>query len=298
VPSHRIQVVSDPAGAQRCWDRLSPRKTIYDEWNFRWCFARRHPEWELHFIMALSDNSPVALLPLQRVSADWLEFMGGNFMEDNRVFVKPGHEHVIPQLFERVTAKASLRGIIDDGHPFLSDLPLGSPKYTYDIRGIDTLDALIDRVFRSKSKANLSKKVRAIERIGPVIRTNSIDDIDLLAEHNVRAFGEESSFVDDPAQKEIFKDLCDLFPYFIHTYLVAGKTQGVSFSLIHNKTYLYLLSGTNNHEVPNLGNYLILNNIRTAIENGCETFDAGRHDCNWKERWHLSRTEEHIFEKP
>jgi CelD/BcsL family acetyltransferase involved in cellulose biosynthesis len=166
-----------------------------------------------------------------------------------------------------------------------------------DLRGIDALDALIDRVFRSKAKASLGRRSDP-SRLSAVIVENSLDDIDLLAEYSIKTFGEKSSFVDDPAQTDIFKDLCRSFRCFIHSYQVAGKTQAVSLSLVHDKTYLYLLSGSNNDEVPNLGNYLILNNIRTAIEHGCTTFDAGRHDCNWKERWHLTRIEERIFEKP
>lgn len=298
MSDHSIRIISDASEARRLWDLLSPHRTISDEWDFRWCFFRHHPECELHFVTAFSDRSPVALLPLQRNPAALLEFMGGNFMEDNRVFAMRGHERAIPQLFESLSSRATLRCIIDDGDPFLSRLPLDSPVYVYDLRGIDALDALIDRVFRSKAKATLRKKIRSIETLHPVIVENSIEDIDLLAEYSIKTFGEESSFVEDPAQRDIFKDLCRSFRSFIHSYRVAGKTQAVSLSLIHDGTYLYLLSGSNNDEVPNLGNYLILNNIRTAIEHGCATFDAGRHDCNWKERWHLTKIEERIFEKP
>lgn len=293
-----IRIVRDAAEARRLWDLLSPRKTISDEWDFRWCFFRHHPECELHFVTAFRGQSPVALLPLQRNPAALLEFMGGNFMEDNRVFVKPGHEPAIPQLFASLSSRASLRSIIDDGDPFLSQLPLDSPVYVCDLRDIDTPEAFIERSFRSKAKANLRKKIRSIESLAPVIVENSVEDIDLLAEYSIRAFGEESSFVSDPAQRDIFRDLCRAFPFVIHTYRIAGRTQAVSLSLIHGPTYLYLLSGSNNAEVPNLGNYLILKNIETAIAKGCAIFDAGRHDCNWKERWHLTRVDERLYERP
>jgi CelD/BcsL family acetyltransferase involved in cellulose biosynthesis len=298
LPEFQIRVVSDPSEARHLWDLLSPRASIYDEWDFRWCFFRRHPECELHFITAFVRDTPVALLPLQKNPEALLEFMGSDFMEDNRVFVSPGHERAIPQLFESLSSKATLRSIIDGGDPYLSGLPFDYPKYCCDIRSFATLDDFINGFFRSKSKGNLRKKIRSVESLGPVILENSIEDIRVLAEHSINAFGEESSFIRDPAQKDIFEDLCRRFPFFIHSYRVSGKTQAVSLSLVHNKTYLYLLSGTSKHEVPNLGNYLIINNIRTAIENRCETFDAGRHDCNWKERWHLTRIEERIFEKP
>lgn len=297
MTDYSIQVIHTAAEARRLWDLLSPRRTISDEWDFRWCFFRHHPECELHFVAAYSGRTPVALLPLQKNPAGLVEFIGGDFMEDNRVFVAPGHTLAVPQLFGSLTSKTVLRSILDDGDPFLSRLPFDAPVYTYDIRGIASLDALIDRVFRSKSKANLRKKMRFVENLHPVIVEGSMDDIDVLAGYSIKAFGAESSFVRDPAQADIFKDLCRHFRHFIHSYRIAGKTQAVSLSLLHSSTYLYLLSGSNNAEAPNLGNYLILNNIRTAIANGCETFDAGRHDCNWKERWHLSRTEERIFER-
>ncbi len=295
MPHYQIQIVGDPAEAQRLWRLLSPRRTIYDEWDFRWAFFRHHPGHELHFITAFSGGDPVALLPLQRNPTALLEFMGGDFMEDNRVFLKPAHTDAVPRLFGSLTSKATLRSIIDDGDPFLSRLPPDYPKYSYDIRGFGTLDPFIERLFRSKSRSNLRKKIRSVEALGPAIVKNSIEDIDLLAEHNIRTFGEDSSFVRDPAQLESFRDLCRIFPFFIHSYRVAGRTQGVSFSLVHDKTYLYLLSGADKDEVPNLGTYLILDNIRTAMENGCETFDAGRHDCNWKARWHMTPTTEHLF---
>ena len=38
--------------------------------------------------------------------------------------------------------------------------------------------------------------------------------------------------------------------------------------------------------------------IEEALAQGCTVFDAGRHDCNWKERWHLTKNLEYRFDFP
>ena len=109
----RITVVKDLPEAERLWQLLSPQTTIYDSWEFRYCFYK-YFNFELFFYVAYDDATPVALLPLQYNSdTGWLEFFGGdNYMEDNRVFVKPGYESIIPKIYASVDRPAKLEFII------------------------------------------------------------------------------------------------------------------------------------------------------------------------------------------
>lgn len=292
-----LSVVGTISEAQRLWNLLSPHLTIYDEWDFRQCFLKQHPSWTPHFIVASQQGEPVALLPLQKDSASGLiEAFGGFFMEDNRVFLKPGAEEAVPLLFGQIQSKALLRAFIADQHPFILALPQDYPKYSYSLEGVKDLTEFLVRTFPSNRRYSRRKIIKDIEQLNLKIELNRVEDLETLARFNVDTFQDESIFRTDPLVTATFKDLCGLpYPHFVHSFVVDGKTQAVSFSMIYKKTYLFILTGTNKNEVSNLGNYLILHNIKTAIENGCHVFDAGRHDCNWKEQWHLDKSEEYRF---
>jgi Acetyltransferase (GNAT) domain len=296
----RIAIIEDLIEAEKLWNHFSPHLSLYDEWDFRLCFLKRHTGDRLRFITAFEGDDPVGLLPLQfSLSKQQLEFMGGFFMEDNRVFLKPGHETLAQTLFSHVQGKANLRCFLGDENPFLQSFPPDYPVYSARLEGLATRDQYIDRFFQSKSRANLKKKIRQVLELHPNVVLNRLEDLDLLAHFNIQTFGPESSFVEDPAQKSIFLDLChSRHPSFVHSFEVDGQTEAVSFSLLFKDAYYYILSGTNKTKVPNLGNYLVIKNIETALEHHCRTFDAGRHDCNWKERWHLEKVGSHRYDFP
>lgn len=293
----RIAIVSDPAEVERLWKLLSPHNTIYDEWDFRACFLKRHPTHTLHCVVGTEGDTPVAMLPLQKNDQGLIEFLGGDFMEDNRVLVSPGHEEAIPLLFDPIQSKATVRSILAEGRPFLQQLPLDFPKYSYSLEGCATLMDFLVKTFPSNRRYSRRKIIKDIEQLNLKIELNRLEDLSLLERFNIETFQDESVFRVDPAMSAIFRDFCDL-PYspLIHSFVIDGKTQAVSLSLIHKKTYLFMLPGSNKDEISNLGNYVILHNLKTAIEKGCSVFDAGRHDCNWKEQWHLDKTEEHRFD--
>lgn len=295
----QVSIVSDPVEVERIWNLFSPHTSLYDEWDFRYCFFKHHPTHRLHCIVGLEGNVPVAMLPLQKNDMGLIESLGGDFMEDNRVFVLPGYEEAVPLLFNQIQSKAVVRSLLAEQRPFLQQLPSDFPKYFYTLEGMADLTAFLVRTFPSNRRYSRRKVIKDIEQLNPKIELNRPEDLETLVRFNIGTFQEESVFLTDPAMTQIFKSLCDLpYPHLIHSFVIQGKTEAVSLSMIYKKTYLFILSGANKDEVDDLGNYVILKNIQTAIENGCQFFDAGRHDCNWKEQWRLTRVEEHRFEHP
>ena len=88
--SFQIKKITVLEEAQYYWSLLTPNQTIFDTWEFRYC-AYTFSSDKLAFYLGIVDNEPVGLLPLQyTVEAGYLEFFGGSFMEDNKLFLKKG----------------------------------------------------------------------------------------------------------------------------------------------------------------------------------------------------------------
>ena len=114
---------------------------------------------------------------------------------------------------------------------------------------------------------------------------------------NRKAFGKNSSF-SKPYRNEIFHDLLKLdFDFCLLSFVINGKKEAVSFSLKYKDTYIYINSGTNRKDMPNISSYIIFKQIEKAIEMGTKSLDARRGDSGWKEIWHFEKFPQYIFIK-
>ena len=279
---------------QKChelWDFFSPRKYIYDDWDFRYCFYK-YFNYQLHFITAYFAQEPVALLPLEFDNEHgYLEFMAGPFMEYNRVFVKPGFEYLVPELYLKVDNAARLEQISKEGG-LLNNFVFDIKTYLLDLRGLNSLAEYLNRDFNSKRRNDFSRAIKKVYQMGVVeILPGEKKDLELLFSFNRKRFHKESSF-EEENEENIFRDLLELGDnYSILKIVIDGKIRAVSLAVLYNKRYEYLAVGTDIEFVSNIGTLINLENIRKAIHEGAEFMDFGYDNCNWKEMWHLQIAE-------
>lgn len=289
----KLRVIDDIATAREIWTEMSEKKNIYEDWDFRYIFYK-YFNYPLHFYAGEVDGKIIGLLPLQRnTDKGYLEFFGGNFSEDNHVFIKPGFERYISQFYGAINEKARLEDIVIDNQ-FLP-MEFIENKYVIDLRGINTIDEYLKKTFSSKTRAKFRRKSQEIEALNPAIRENAYGDMDMMIDLNIKSFGNNSSF-NKPFRREIFHDLLrGEFDAVMLTAEIAGKKESVSFGIKYKNTFVSINSGTNKQEFPNLGTYMILRRIEKAINLGCDTFDAGLESLGWKEKWHLQRIPEYKY---
>ena len=106
-----FRIIYDINEAQEYWEKFSFKETLFDLWVFRHSFYK-YDNFPIYFIVGEIDGQPIGLLPLQRdTTNNFLQFFGGYWMEDNKVFIRPEYMHLIPQFYDQIKEPAKLVGI-------------------------------------------------------------------------------------------------------------------------------------------------------------------------------------------
>jgi CelD/BcsL family acetyltransferase involved in cellulose biosynthesis len=293
----RFEIVQDSEKIKELWNTLSPKETIYDDWEFRFCF-HKYFQYPLVCHVGYEDDQLIGMLPLQlNTDKNYLEFFGGDYMEDNRVMIKAGYGKYIPEFYKRITEPAHL-SLIRGEDQFTASLPIQDYKYVLSLAGYTNVDEYLEASFHGETRKTMKKKARRVEREGMELLENNFADIEKLFEYNRGMFGDGSSFNDRPHHTEIFHDL--LQPHFIPQLLsfkVAGQLQGVSLALLYNKSYAYVTLGIAPNAIRDLSNFINLKNIERALALGAKEVDSFTGDYGWKERWHFSKIPQHKWEQ-
>ena len=298
----RIREVTDLKSAELLWRGLSYNQTIFDEWDWRFCFYK-YNKLPLCFLAAYEDEELVGLMPLERHPKHGLEFFAEDPSEESRPFVKSGHENIIPNLYGAIVGPAKPYDITGDDE-FTKKLELEDYKYVLPLEGLNNFTDFLNSRLSAKRRNSLSKEIEAvaknnfeIEIISPdKNKDKSIETLDSLFSFNVNNFGAESYLLE--AEQAPWKDLLKLdFDWRLIALNITGQTQAVSFSIKHKGIWHYLITGANFKDYPGLGKYLVKVNIETAINEGANFFDAGLGDCGWKNLWHFDKIPQYLFKQ-
>ena len=285
----QFKIIEDIEQAQKYWELLSYKETLFDLWVFRYSFYK-YDNFPLHFILGEINGEPIGLLPLQRdTTKNFLQFFGGFWMEDNKVFIKPEHKHLMPKFYEQIHEPAKLVGINPDDD-FTRKLPLDGYKYQLDISQYKSYRDFIKDKFEPDTQHKFRKKIKKIEQYKVEIQKNNLGDIELLFKFSKIIFGADSSF-HDPKREALYRDMLTLgLDVYLFTFLIDGKKQAVSLCIKYNDIMYAVNSGINRTEVPDLNSYCSLIKIDEAIKSKCKTFDALMGSFGWKEPWHFKPT--------
>lgn len=288
-----FKCVTDIDEAEKIWRRFSPEETLYDAWEFRALFQKYHQK-EIRFYCGYLAGELIGCLPLQyNAEKGWLEFFGGDYMEDNRLFLKDGFEEYRPNFYEYVKTLGETIHLecIRGEDAFTSALELQDYKYVLPIEKYQSHEEYVADVFSSETKKTLLKKMRRVERLGVEITKNKFEDIEKLFEFNIAMFGDHSSFSDRPFHKEIFRELLNLSPKFtthLLSFSVAGVLTAVSISIEYRGIYAYILLGSDPNGVKDMATYINLQNIQNAIPAKAKFVDCFVGAYGWKDRWHFT----------
>lgn len=301
-----IREINDLKEAENLWRELSPNKTIFDEWDFRYCFYKYAP-LPICFLATYDkkDSSDekklVGLLPLQKHPKHGFEFFAEDPCEENRPFIKTGYENIIPGLYAATPGPAKAYDISGDDE-FTKALPLEDYKYILPLTDLNSFTDFLNTRLSAKRRRSLAKEISSAEGnkteleiiTGPLEKRLSA--LETLFSFNTGNFGEESYLLEK--DQAPWRDLMVLnFDWRIATLKISGVIQGVSLSVLHNNEWHYLVTGVNFKDFPGLGKYLVKVNMEAAIVAKADFFDAGLGDCGWKNLWHFDKISQYNFEK-
>ncbi|MBP9759458.1 GNAT family N-acetyltransferase [Candidatus Dojkabacteria bacterium] len=275
------------------WDSLVDIKTIYDEWDFRIAFIGNNL---IHFKVAYDNGLPVALLPMQfNPKKNSLEFFGGNFMENNRIYVKNGFEHLRKELIESIQEKVILRCIMPEDE-FIETLPIDDYTFRLNLENFDTLESYFMFVPK-KLRNNFRKAVKNVTPLNPSIDYNSYDRLDDLISLSKKSHGETTLFNDPDISGGFYNLLKTNFNITVTTIEFENIPQSVSIAVEYGDTYYALMSASNREFVSGIGTFEKLKDIEYAIDHKFKFIDMARADCNWKEVWKFPKYPLYSYEK-
>ncbi len=301
-----IQCIHDIAEAQKYRELLNPDLHYGDLRELRYIFFK-HFWYEAYFYVGFVDQQPIGLLPLQYntshnssekyvvTSQDFLEFFGGWWFENNKIFIKPWYESYIPEFMQALKLPAYLQRITTE-HPYIHSLPIGEHQYILDVSKRTSYNDFLDERFEGKTKATFKKQMKKIEEENTIeIIINHKEDLETMVDRNIERFGSDSSFT-RPHRQAIFRDMVqsDRLETYVLTFMVNRNKEWVSLAIKHKDTYAYL-NAWSTFNTNNLGKYIIMANIDMSIKLWCKTFDAMRGDGSRKEKWHLTAIPEYNF---
>ncbi len=290
-----VKIVKDINQAKELWNQLSPNETIYDSWDFRYCFYK-YFNYELFFYVGYVDGRPIGMLPLQwNTVQNHLEQFGGSFMYDARIFIEEGFQKFIPFFYDQIDRPAKIVDISGEDD-FTISLPFSDYKYILNLTEINTVEMYLEKLLVSKYRTNIRRRIKIIKNENFTIKHNDVNDLSMLVDLNLKSFS-DSSF-QKPFRREIFYDLVrGSFGTQLLSFVYNDEIMGVSLSFSFKKTYYYINLGIDKKASPHLWTFITLSNIENAIGLGDKVFDAGVGNFDWKEHWGCEKIPQYKFEK-
>lgn len=276
--------LSDIEECKRIWKSLVTIETVYDDWDFRVCFYdETNP---IHFLTAFDKEIAVGLLPMQfNVKENYLEFFGGNFMENNQIYVKGDYEYLRKDMIDSIKKPARLRCMTPQDK-YIASLPIDEDTFKINTENLNNLNSFINK-FNSKDRNYYRKSIARVTELNPTITNTREGNLDLLIKLNIDRHGDDSFMCESDICSAFSKLQTSNFNINLQSIIFDGVTQSIAFCLNYRSTYSVLMTGSNREAVNGLGTFEKLKTIEYAIDNKIKYVDFGRGDCNWKIAWKL-----------
>ncbi len=296
-PKLEIEIIDDINQGKKIWEKLSPKNSLYDEWDFRFCFYKQKA-FPIKFFVGKYKNEIVGLLPLQlNTEKNYLEFFSEDDTDENKIFIRSGFENYIPQFYKAVNEKAFFHNLKGD-NDFIKQQQVDHYIYTLSLdKDIKNYTDFIKKFFNGsgKHRRKIERELRKISENNIEIIKNNFRDIEIFFKYKIKHFGADTCF-NDPIERQNLIDLLKLkYDFYMFTYVINRTKVGISLSVLFKKKYMLLQSASDQELFPSIVKYIFMNNIDEAIRLNAKVFDMSRGGENWKERWNFEKIPQYSF---
>jgi hypothetical protein len=284
----RIEIISDINSCFELWKSFSPSKTLFDTWEFRLAFHKAY-QYKPYFLLLKNHSEELALLPL------WYEdekkeyfWFGSDWQEEVRFFSKD--PNYVPLLLFLAPSPLSLNAISRDSVRLLKNkikFEEDEPKYVLNLEGFRNHEDYL-MTLKKKTRYNLRKDRRKIERQNPKITINDFSDFEHLVNLSKERFEQKGQKTDweDPKRLEAFRQVIKLagrsYKVRMITVLIDNQIAGVDLIALLNNCYYTLICGYNVRDFSGIGNFVNLFEIDDAIRLGMKKIDFLQNSHGWK----------------
>lgn len=296
-----IRVCEDIEECQQLWQQSWPRKCFFDLWEVRTAF-HKHFNNRPYFLVSESKGRPNGLLALswQEEEQSFAHFpgetwQGKTWLEQNRILA--ADPDIFNDLLAAVPGRVHLRYLTKGSFPEKRfTVAVDEAGYLFYPPAVDYSIAKYRELFPSKTRKKLAKELSRFADAGVSFRHDQPDDIDLLFQMNLAAFGESSYFADQRFGRsftELISFLSREKMLRVTTALVGGEVAAVDLGAIWQEQYTVLAGGTN-PEFPGVAKIINFHHLEWACQTRQQSVDFLCGDFGWKERFRL--TPQPLFE--
>ena len=292
----KIRLIDDYRTCVRLWAALGPPAGPFDLWGVRDCFHQAFRR-RLRFVVTENRGEIVGLLPLSWIdeSGCWVFFPGEAYhgrtwLEGNRFLASDAGMlrrmidavggPVQLRYVERLSFPSGLEGVEEDEVGYL----FYPAAYSYSFEEYRSH-------FPRKSLKGLIQDVHRLESRGVDVRYDRENDLEILFEMNLAAYG-EASYFHDPRFLGGFRStvswLCDRGILRITTVLIEGRVAAVDVGALWNRNYT-LLAGGVSPEFRGVAKLINFHHLGRACRERFHSVDFLCGDFGWKDRFRLTR---------
>lgn len=282
---------TDLDDCKRLWDRFSPKRDLWELWEFNYCFFDNGLN-KLCFVVGYEDGKEVGLLPLMFYDDfGYYCFFGGNYPERRKFFIKDKSKVV--DFLDFFKENLCLEYIDDSEHEFVKGSFVYDSSFSLDLSKFSSVHSFFDS-FSKKHKKNVKYDLKQLEKLDYKVLWNCVDHVDRLVELNKKRFGEDSNYVQlgfEGGMRRLIKLADNKKMLSMVSIKIDKLIEAVEIGVLFNKVY-YVLDGGANLKVNNIGKLLIVEHIKKAIELGAAQVDFLSSDSGWKKLWNLEETKQ------
>jgi len=284
----QTEVISNINSCRRLWEEFSPKKTLFDVWDFRLAFYAAY-QYQPCFLLLTNEFENLALLPL------WYEddkkiysWFGGDWQEEVRFFSK--HPKYAALLLLLAPSPLLLNAISQDAvrlAEYNVRFEPDEPKYILKLTDFkDHEDYLM--TIRKKTRQNLRRNRRKIQARHPKILIDNFSDFEHLVHLSKERFAQKHEETDweDARRIEAFRQVIRLagksYKVRMISVMIENEIAGVDLIALFNGCYYTLRCGYNVKAFPGIGNFVNLFEIDDAIKLGMKKIDFLQDSYEWK----------------
>jgi len=299
-----IRTETDPQECHNLWDKFSPQKHPWDDWDLMYAF---HDQDRHRFNFLVHEDSGVAdgLVPLVfDTTRNRYMLMAGSYPDSRELWLR---DDDFPEFFEQFPdptvlfeLKQSCVAALVKLHPQF-EANFAEPDQRYYLLpaefGFDFLNHL--DTFSKDRKQKFLYDLRNIRKREPVLHWSTDDKADLFIEFVNRNFGAESDYANPEDAKEVRRVIHELHQsgrLKTLTISIDGNPQAVSMSLLQGDRMIALYASSNN-DFNNLGKLLNVETIQEACRLRVDeiSYMTGM---QWKADWKMQSEICQTFRKP
>lgn len=305
IPRLKLKVHSEIEECFYLWEKFSPKKTLFDLWDFNYSWAdglNNKP----YFYTLYEGKKPLGVLPLSYDHEDKrFEWFGCEWLENHSFFVED--EKCIDLLLTVAPSPLYLNSIakysgVGNLTKFGTVTDDPDDRNVKDISNISSIEEFM-ATLKKKHRYNLKYDYRRLLSAGVKIEMSETKDLtnfeELLDMNKQRFNGIDRDISWVEKFQEAFRLIIKNANKYTFKYIkVTSQTGTASIDMIITyRDIYYPFTGSNNVERYNgIGNFMTYIELEDAIKKGFKTVDILQEDHGWKHRY-FDKIPLFVFEK-